>query len=222
MPRRSALLSAIAVLIAPATALAAQDLGELCRNLKIPPVGAWSAYKSTGGHLDGETTRMAVIGAEKRGDSTFHWFEVREENGKNANGPRVYQMLVGGSIAQPSIHGAVVKEPPKAAMRVPDAMIEMFSSRLPQATGSSLEKSCREAKSLGTETVQVPAGSFRAVHFRGNDGSEGWASQQVPFGLVKLIQKGGTTMVLTGTGTGAKSSITETPQTMSFPGMPTQ
>ena len=220
MPRRSTLLSAVAVCIAPA--LAAQDLGEMCRNLKIPPVGAWATYKSTGGHLDGETTRMAIIGSERRGDSTFHWFEVKEEGGKKANGPGIYQMLVGGTIAQPSIHGAVVKEGPKPAMRVPDAMIEMFSSRLPQATGSSLEKSCREATSLGTETVQVPAGSFRAVHFRGKDGSEGWASQQIPFGLVKLVQKGGTTMVLTGTGTGAKSSITETPQTMSFPGMPTQ
>lgn len=217
MFRRITPFVAAAVLVP--LSLNAQDLTQLCQNLRIPPLGSWSTYKSTGGYQDGETTRMAIVGSERHVDSTFYWFEVKQEGGRIQDGPHIYQALVGGRFTQPSIHAAVMKEGQKPAMRAPDALISMFSAHMPQGANNAIEKNCRDATSLGVETVQVPAGSFRAVHFRGKDGSEGWASQDVPFSLVKAVQKGGGTMVLTGHGTGAKSSITETPQVMTFPGM---
>jgi len=199
--------------------LGAQDLAQMCKNFTIPPVGSWASYRTTGGYDDGATTRLAIVGSERHGDSTFYWFEVKQEGGKRTNGPNIIQSLIGGSFSHFSIHGAVMKEGQRPAMRAPDAMISMMSGQLSQQAGSTIAKSCGEATSLGVETVQVPAGSFRAVHFRGKDGGEGWVTRDLPFALVKGVEKNGSTMVLTAKGTGAKSSITETPQTMNLGGM---
>src|SRR5438552_2904771 len=69
----------------------------------------------------------------------------------------------------------------------------------------------------GWESVTVPAGTFRALHVTTDDGGEVWASREVPFGLVKTHGKQGD-LALTGRGTDAKSSITETP--LEMPALP--
>jgi hypothetical protein len=48
-----------------------------------------------------------------------------------------------------------------------------------------------------------------------------WVQPDVSFGIVQLVMRDGTTLSLTGQGTGAKSSITETPRAMAgFPAAP--
>jgi hypothetical protein len=44
--------------------------------------------------------------------------------------------------------------------------------------------------------------------------TEAWVLPDLYFGLLKATMKDGSSMVLTGRGTDAKSSITETPRTM--------
>lgn len=217
MVRRTTLVMAAAALVP--VLLGAQDLSQMCKNFTIPPIGSWASYKTTGGYDDGATTRLAIVGSERHGDSTFYWLEVKQEGGKRTNGPTIIQSLIGGSFSHFSIHGAVMKEGPRPAMRAPDAMIAMMAPHMQQGAGDAIAKGCREATSLGVETVTVPAGSFSAVHFRGKDGGEGWVTRGLPFALVKAVEKSGSTMVLTAKGSGAKSSITETPQTMDLQSM---
>ncbi|PYP08647.1 MAG: hypothetical protein DMD56_12245, partial [Gemmatimonadetes bacterium] len=76
---------------------------------------------------------------------------------------------------------------------------------------------CSGAHVVGWESVTVPAGTFRALHVTTDDGGEVWASREVPFGLVKTHGKQGD-LALTGRGTDAKSSITETP--LEMPALP--
>jgi len=70
---------------------------------------------------------------------------------------------------------------------------------------------------VGWESVTVPAGTFRALHVKTDDGGEVWASRDVPFGLVRTHGKQGD-LALTGRGADAKSSITEKP--LEMPAMP--
>jgi hypothetical protein len=49
------------------------------------------------------------------------------------------------------------------------------------------------------------------------EGTEAWVRPELYFGLVRVLMKDGSTMVLTGHGAGAKSSITEQPREMMGP-----
>ncbi|HTR22148.1 MAG TPA: hypothetical protein VMH88_14955 [Gemmatimonadales bacterium] len=202
-----------------AVPLVSQDV-SICHTIPVPPVGSWVTYHSTGGYNDGEKTRLAITGSERHGDSTYYWFEAKQEGGKREQeGPQIYQMLISGLFSQISVHAIVVKQGQKPAQRAPDAFVAMMAPHAAQGATSALEKACRDAKVVGVETVQVPGGSFRATHFKGTDGGEGWVTRDLPFAMVKFVSRGGEVTELTGRGTGAKSSITETPQPMTIPGM---
>ena len=74
---------------------------------------------------------------------------------------------------------------------------------------------------LGSESVQVPAGTFETHHLRPVDEELGpgevWVSTEVPFGLVKGEGPDGS-LILIESGSGATSTITENPQ--DIPGIP--
>ena len=59
-------------------------------------------------------------------------------------------------------------------------------------------------------------GTFETEHYRVTEPepAEAWLSRDVPFGIVKMTGPDGVSMALTGHGTDAQSSITETPQKM--------
>src|SRR5207247_6827907 len=63
----------LASLVAP---LAAQDPAELCKSIGRVTVGQWSSYTMTGGKADGAKLRLAIVGQERRGDSTLYWLEI--------------------------------------------------------------------------------------------------------------------------------------------------
>src|ERR1700758_81531 len=67
----AALAPAVLVGQAPAPG----DLADLCKTVGQGQVGQWAAFDATGSSGSGKL-RLAVVGSERSGDSTFYWFEV--------------------------------------------------------------------------------------------------------------------------------------------------
>ena len=197
--------------------LLAQDQAELCGELqqRTPTVGSWASYAFTGGKSDGSRMRMALVGSEAQGDSTYFWYEMKIESAKSES--MVMQLLVPGLAYQMGRARAVVmKAGNEPAMRMPQQMVSMMASRMMPNLAADMVRECLETQVVGWETVSVPAGSFRALHIRQKDGNEGWVTLDHQFGLVKAVTRDGT-MELTGRGSDATSSITETPRNMMGP-----
>lgn len=212
--RRSLLVACLALSAVP---LAAQEFNQFCRGNPKLTVGQWSSYKYVGGPADGSTMRMAIVGSERQGDSTFLWYEMNLTDAKHPDRPpTITQILVSG-LGTPnfSIHGMVMKAGNNKAMRYPDMMLQMMAGPIKKGVGGMIEQKCKQGaiQVLGWETVTVPGGSFRTLHFKDGD-DEGWLSPDLGFPLVRVVTAKHGTMELTGHGTDAKSSITETPQTM--------
>lgn len=206
-------------LLLAAAPLTAQTFQDFCNGTVPITVGRWAAYKFTGGRADGSTMRMAIISSEKVGDSTYYWYEL-QTHGMRGNKPNttIMQILVAG-IASPhvAIRGLIMKDNDRPAMRAPDMMIGMMSRAFTSGMGQYLEQHCKKGgiTVVGVESVTVPAGTFRTLHFRDDQGGEAWASRELGmFAVVKVVSKDGMVMELTDRGTGAKSAITETPQPM--------
>ena len=208
----------IAMLIAiPATA---QDHAALCRDLKTrrATVGHWASYAWQGGRAEGTAMRVAIVGTEKVGDSTFYWYEVRVTTREPGDAGRVImQALVPGLVYDAAgMRALVIKSGKDPATRLPDEMVRMMAGRTVNMA-AEMTRACLEADLVGWEQVTVPAGAFRALHAKTKEGAEAWYTPELLFGLLKVVTKEGDTMVLTGRGTDAKSSITETPRSLGAP-----
>jgi len=202
-----------------AAPLAAQDFQSFCNGTVRVRVGAWASYRFTGGRADGSTMRMAIVGSERFGDSTYHWYELQTTAAVN-NKPNhtIMQILMAG-IASPKValRGFIMKNNNEPAMRAPDMMVGMMGRSFTTGVGQYLEQHCKQGgiQVLGVESVTVPAGSFRALHVKDTEGGEAWLQPGAGvFAMVKVLSKDGMVMALTGRGNDAKSAITETPQPM--------
>ena len=216
MPRPLACLTAFALTALAASPLHAQEAAELCKAIGNVTLGQWASYTMSGGQADGAKIRLAIVGQERRGDSTLYWFEI------NGSGPRdegIMQVLVPGfGLETSGIRGMVVKTGAQPAMKLPDQMLATVSQRMAANNPALLiARRCATAQVVGWETVAVPAGSIKALHLKDSEGGEAWMSRDIPFGIVKAHSKDGEDLVLTGRGMDAKSSITEKP--MELPGM---
>jgi hypothetical protein len=212
--RRSILVAGLGLIAAP---LVGQDFSQFCRGNPRLTVGQWSSYRYAGGPSDGSTMRMAIVASERVGDSTFLWYELKIDDARHPDrGPTVTQMLVAG-LGTPdlSVHGMVMKVGSRKAMRYPDMMLQMMAGPIKRGVGGLIEQKCKQGaiQVLGWETVRVPGGSFRTLHFKDGD-DEGWVSTELGFPLVRFVSKKSGTMELTGHGADAKSTITETPEVM--------
>lgn len=214
--RGSAITTALMLATTP---LAAQTFQDFCTGNIPVTVGRWASYKFSGGRVDGSTMRMAIIGSEKFGDSTYYWYEMQMHSMRgNKPNAMIMQLLVAG-IASPkvSIRGLVMKDNDRPAMRAPDMMIGMMSRSFTSGFSQYLEQQCKKGAVtvVGVESITVPAGTFQTLHIKDSDGGEAWASRELGmFPVVKVVGKDGMVMELTDRGTGAKSAITETPQPM--------
>jgi hypothetical protein len=204
------------------TVLAAQGPAELCRAASEAKIGQWASYDVSGGQADGSKIKFAIVGSERRGDTTLYWMEIAGGSSKDPGRNGIMQLLVPGPGARAtSIHGVIVKVGSQPAMKMSPQMLGMVGSRMAQ-DNMALEfaRECATGTVVGPETVTVPAGSIAAIHVKSADGGDAWLAKDIPFGLVKAVGTKGT-LVLTGHGSDAKSSITETPQDMPLiPGMP--
>jgi hypothetical protein len=181
--------------------------------IKPPAAGSWAEYTTADGSM-----RLALLGSETRAGKSL----VRVEMSMTSKeGPMIMQVLVPGyPYEMSSIEDFIIKAPGQPAMRMSAQMLQMMASRMPK---DQIAEFCRNAQMtrVGDESITVPAGTFRTVHYRdATSGNDVWVSEDLPFGLVKSKLARGGEIVLTGKGTDARSQITETPQEMGMPGRP--
>jgi hypothetical protein len=216
--RRS--LSAFAFAGALALPLRAQSLAALCRAaLRVAP-GQWSSYRFIGGNNDGGMMRLAIVGTQRVGDSTFYWYEMKTvPAGKTEQDANIVQVLVAGlGTAKLEIHDLVLKTPGHSAQRYNQLLVSMMAGPIAQSIASETGRRCAnpQVQVVGWESLTVPAGTMRALHLKDAEsgGGDAWFVPHVPFGVARVLTQDGHDMVLTGSGHDAKSSITETPPEM--------
>ena len=157
------------------------------------------------------STKMKIAVVGKEGDA--YWYETVMEGGRQ--GRNIVKVLVSGDPGDTkNVKRMIVKQGNEPAMEMPVEMMQQ-SSKGQEAKGKVIDK--------GTETIKVPAGTFKTQHSQYQD-AEGvvdtWMYKDVsPYGMIKSVSKD-TEMVLIGYGTGAKTQITETPQKFEMPQMP--
>lgn len=218
MTRARSLFVLLLILLAP-LALSAQDKDQLCNDLQRRPlkVGQWVSYQWTGGRTDGSTMRMAIVGTEPVGGTPYYWYEMSMHDPQRGDkGTVIMQMLVQGLAGGASgVRGMIMKTGTEPAMRMSDQMVQMMGSRMGKNVADEIARQCQQMELIGWEQVTVPAGTFRALHLRSAvEQTEAWVMPDMFVGLVRAKLKDGSTMELTGGGSDAKSSITETPRAM--------
>lgn len=206
---RTPILS-LAVVLCAASAGRAQ---ETClEQMKLPEVGRWAEYKALYNKEDPYTMRYAVVGGEKRGGKDLKWLELRM-TGEKKDGNMIYQVLVPGSVAElGKVEEVIMKPGERPAMKMDGMMLNMIRAQMEKQ--SFLSDACKDVTLVGAESVTVPAGKFQTQHFRSaKHTSDTWLTSDIPFAMVKSTGKN-YEMALTSHGEGAKSSITEVPQSM--------
>src|SRR4030043_2116740 len=174
-----------------------------------PVVGGWSEYQMTGKGEQPSKMKIAIV--QKEGCA--YWYETVMETKRE--GRVIMKMLVSGNPEdQKNVKRMIVKQGNDPAMEMPVQMMGQ-ASKAQESRGKVIDK--------GTETIKVPAGTFKTQHAQYQD-AEGvvdtWVYKDVsPYGLIKSQTKDHE-MVLIGYGTGAKTLITETPQKFEMPTMP--
>lgn len=211
---RTITLPALVLLLTQAPALHAQ---EACKEvLKLPAVGKWVEYQAVYDQKDKYDLRYGVVGEEKREGTDYRWLEMRMTNQADPGKNLVYQMLVPGSLAAiGDVQEVVMKAGDQPAMKMNGMMLGMIRGQLQQK--SVFGDICEEVTLVGQEKVTVPAGTFKAKHYRSAKyENDSWVDPGLSFGMVKAIGKHHD-IERVRDGDGARSSITETPQEM--PGM---
>ncbi len=173
-----------------------------------PVVGGWSEYQITTKGEPPSKMKIAIVG--KEGDA--YWYETVIDTKKE--GRVITKMLVSGNPEdQKNIKRMIVKAGNEPAMEMPVGMMQ--PSKTQERPGKLIDK--------GTETIKVPAGTFKAQHMQYQDPDgvvDTWVHKDVsPYGMVKSQSKD-FEMILLGYGAGAKSQITETPQKFEMPQIP--
>ena len=172
-----------------------------------PVVGGWSEYQMTSKSEGSMKMKIAIVG--KEGDA--YWYETVMEGGRQ--GRNIVKLLVSGDPGDTkNVKRMIFKQGNEPAMEIPVEM--MGTSKGQETKGKIIDK--------GTETIKVPAGTFKTQHMQYQDVEtvDTWVYKDVsPYGMIKSQSKD-MEMVLIGYGTGAKTLITETPQKFEMPQMP--
>jgi hypothetical protein len=209
------ILMSTALAVAMATPVAAQNACEAFR--KAPPVGSWVEYEFQGNGQSGRS-KIAVVGTETRGGSELTWYEI-SFNAAGQSG--VMKMLAEGgfyqAMADKKIVEMVIKAQGQPAMKFSGATIERMQSQMNSDPAAEFSKGCEDAERVGVESITVPAGTFRAVHFRvasGGNPGDAWIVEGLPFGMIRWTGSEGEAAELVDRGDDAVTQITETPMEM--------
>ena len=211
------LMSTVTMTLAVAAQTAAQNV---CEQFAVaPPVGSWVEYEFTGQGQAG-LSRFAVVGTENRNGREFTWYEMN----MNMGGQRmIAKMLVEGgfyqAMAEKTIEEMIVKAGDQPAMKFSGTMLERMLGQMGDNPASQFAEGCENAERVGEESITVPAGTFRAVHYRLTTGlspGDVWIVEGIPFGMVKWTGSKGDSAELVGKGDDAQMELTEEP--MVIPG----
>jgi len=196
-----------AAVLGPVSLVDAQT--DVCQEMMKPPaVGSWAEYQTNEGNL-----RLSVVGRETRDGEDLYWFEMQMQRDERMI---IKMLLPGGLSSAEGVKEIVMKAGDKPAMLISGRAMGMMGQQIGATPQQQLADECDKSERVGPETITVPMGTMRTVHYRHPDG-DAWISETVPFHLVKTVDKKGREMVLVGSGTDATSAITETP--MKMPGM---
>ncbi len=190
---------AVVAMLAVPGAGAAQSLGEVCEAVTTFGTGQWVEYGISGQTMGMTSMRYGNIGTEERDGQTHTRYELKLSGAQSMTG----QILIagnGGPWDQENVVEMVLQMPGQPAMTLSGDMLAM--ARQSNPTPDIVEQ-CVGAEILGHESITVPAGSWDAVHLRTPDGTEVWASLDVPLGVIKVIPSTGPTMELKAHGSGS-------------------
>lgn len=200
------------VLLAGASAKA-----QMGRGMQIPtPQGVFNPVVGSGAQYDiqgkdGKKTSMelSIVGKESSGGQDGYWYEVTADT--QQQGSVTMKMLIVPNGNSSTVSKMIFQMPGRGPME----MDGMMGGRMGQ---SQQPKDIRDsAKNIGSESVTVPAGTFTCDHWKSNDGkTDVWVAKNVPpYGLVKMVDTDGSTIVLTKALTNVQDKITGTPMDMS-------
>src|SRR5204862_362416 len=155
MPTPCRALGAATLLASLVAPLAAQEAAEVCKSIGHVTVGQWASYDATGSKGGGKV-RFAIVGSERRGDTTLYWFEI---SGAGTGQSGVVQILVPGFAADVSgVRGMIVKTQGQPAMRMPEQMAAMMGQQTGQNTPVlDIARRCGHAKVAAPGCTKVEA-----------------------------------------------------------------
>ena len=199
-------------LVLTAPALSAQgscdDIGRFFS--KPPKIGEWADMRADRKKDQGKkptTMRVGFVGKEERKGMQLYRLQMIM-SGKDGK-QQVMQTLTpwGAEALGREFDTEIV-------MKMGDQQAMVMPVKADESQKWDLRTACAKINFVGEETVSVPAGSYKARHYKGPDG-DSWVSPDVPgWKMVKMVTVEGDEMVLTGTGTGFENLITEKPMDM--------
>jgi hypothetical protein len=209
--RSIAWLALAGLAVTPPAAAAQGSCDDIGRFFSKPPkIGEWADMRMDMKKDQGKkpmAMRVGFVGEEKR------------------QGKQMYrmQMIMSGKDGQQQIMQTLTPWGAEAlgrefdteiVMKMGDQQAMIMPVKADKAQKWDIRTECAKINFVGEETISVPAGSFKARHYKGPDG-ESWVSPDVPgWRMVKMVTKDGDELVLTGTGTGLENQITEKPVDM--------
>ncbi len=172
-----------------------------------PVVGSGAQYDVTTNNGRKMNVEIGIVGKESSGGKDGYWYEMTSDTER---GNITMKMLLVPNGNSSTIAKSVIMLPGRGPMEIDG----MMGGRMSQ---NEQPKDIRDnAKNLGSESVTVPAGTFTCDHWKGNDGTDVWVTKGVPpYGLVKMTQTDGSTIVLNKVLTNYQDKITGTPMNMS-------
>lgn len=203
MRRVVSALAMLAFTVLSPGGLLAQDLAAMCENFVAPADGQWAEYSAQANGREGRI-RFALLPAGDVGGRLLE-MTVSEVGGQ----PMIMQVSVPGyPFATSDISQVVMKAPGQPAMIIPTQLAQMGDFTLPVPS----DEECLQAELLGMEDLDVGGVTYETFHIRpaSQNHAEAWIATAIPFGIVRAQADEGV-MQLLQHGSGAVSSITETP-----------
>jgi hypothetical protein len=173
-----------------------------------PVVGSGSAYKVTGQDSKKTQLEITLVGQEEVNGKPGYWLEMATADPRS--GGTMYMKMLVAPAGNGITSLRMVMQPPGQEPMEMDMNMPMMARSQQQPMPTDIRD---RAERVGTESVNVPAGTFSCEHYRAKDGTgDVWISDKVsPWGLVK-VQGKDNSMVLTKVITDAKDHITGTPK----------
>ena len=172
-----------------------------------PVVGSGAQYAIQNDNGKNTSMEIAILGKESSNGKDGYWYEMTTDT---EQGSVTMKMLLVPDGNNSSVSKMIFQMPGRGPME----MDGMMGSRMGQASPKDIRD---DAKNVGSESVTVPAGTFTCDHWKSNDGkTDVWVAKNVPpYGLVKMVDAKGSTIVLTKVLTNVQDKITGTPMDMS-------
>lgn len=201
----------------------------------IDPIqGAWAQYDMTTEDGDEFDVRYAIVGEHDCGDEgqkvDCYWFEYRMKDKKSGE-KTITKILTAGDPSKQQYTMRMVtqqndEKPMELVYKFSEEQMEEAESTAEETEYDyeDYEKMDDSIEELGTETITVPAGTFKCYHMevkgdKGKTEGEYWFSKDVAFmGIVKSKDIDGSEMILTAyDNSGAESEITGEPEVVEIP-----